>query len=701
MNFVKDWLKKMKTSTSLVTIRILLSAMLLWLNPNGVYAQNDKAETFFSDAQTAFNRTQWETCVVLCDSASALQPGFTKSAQLRKTALDKWIQKADQFFNLSEHRDALIEYEKILRHEKSLVRLFENAAKCAHQIGEFERGFKLRREWAVLFPDDFEAQYQLAVFFVGQCRWPEAVTVLRRALELKPFHNEAKNHLKKSLLYSTRAQVWENLADSLRAAGDWREANVYLDSLIAMPCADFDFKKQQDTTNYRILKDDLDGALAESDVLRAMPLFSKFSDHSLRNQDEMIDYQNRVLDLFRNPPPSPVRIAEIQARDIFASQAGFHRRNPWLEVELRHEGEDVVFVTLTAEVNRYDLKTRELFVFHPDSGKTKTVTLRLESSDKFLKQRKEIRREVRASVRLESYSGKVHKTVEAFSPEFMVYGRGSVDWQNGVGPAAAFVLSEDRLVTQIADAAQMMYHAMADSVVINEKISLAALVFEILSRYGVRYKSDGGFAQRSVDIIQYPFELLQSRLGDCDDMTVLYASILENLGIETAMLDVPGHILLMFDTGIHDARRQRMILPNEQYVRYRDRIWLPVETTFLGKPFTEALAEGMRQYRHVRGREKSAVTETQKAWETWPPTPQVHNVSALSLPGAALMQPSFRFFREQTAGRQESFLQSFEERLRRTPCDPAVFSEYLKVLILGGKNESAKSLQKRWSRCKN
>jgi hypothetical protein len=34
---------------------------------------------------------------------------------------------------------------------------------------------------------------------------------------------------------------------------------------------------------------------------------------------------------------------------------------------------------------------------------------------------------------------------------------------------------------------------------------------------------------------------------DCDDTSVLYCTVLENVGIPTAFLDGPGHILMMFD----------------------------------------------------------------------------------------------------------------------------------------------------------
>ena len=56
-----------------------------------------------------------------------------------------------------------------------------------------------------------------------------------------------------------------------------------------------------------------------------------------------------------------------------------------------------------------------------------------------------------------------------------------------------------------------------------------------------------------------PAQLLASRTGDCDDMSVLYCALLENLGVPTAFLDGPGHILMLFDTGRPRAQRARAV----------------------------------------------------------------------------------------------------------------------------------------------
>ena len=98
--------------------------------------------------------------------------------------------------------------------------------------------------------------------------------------------------------------------------------------------------------------------------------------------------------------------------------------------------------------------------------------------------------------------------------------------------------------------------------------------------------------REAVDQVQYPRQLMTSRTGDCDDTSVLYCSLLENLGVPTAFLDGPGHILMLFDTGLHARNHQVLAVDESYYVVRGERVWIPVETTMLGRSFSEAWLEG-------------------------------------------------------------------------------------------------------------
>jgi len=115
----------------------------------------------------------------------------------------------------------------------------------------------------------------------------------------------------------------------------------------------------------------------------------------------------------------------------------------------------------------------------------------------------------------------------------------------------------------------------------------------------------------TANYVQYPSETLSLRGGDCDDMTVCFASLLSSVGISCAFVDVvppehpeDSHIYLMFDTGM-DPRFSKSLSDNPKrcVVRKnsagRETLWIPVETTVITHGFDEAWARGAEEhYQH-------------------------------------------------------------------------------------------------------
>jgi len=98
--------------------------------------------------------------------------------------------------------------------------------------------------------------------------------------------------------------------------------------------------------------------------------------------------------------------------------------------------------------------------------------------------------------------------------------------------------------------------------------------------------------------IQYADETLKAGAGDCEDLVVLYCSLLENAGHDTTLLVTDSHVLMMYDTGV----------PNREYKGRKDRhkfmgykkggspnAWVPVNVSRIGKSsFEEANKSAIR-----------------------------------------------------------------------------------------------------------
>jgi hypothetical protein len=102
------------------------------------------------------------------------------------------------------------------------------------------------------------------------------------------------------------------------------------------------------------------------------------------------------------------------------------------------------------------------------------------------------------------------------------------------------------------------------------------------------YTSD---PRASSEYVQYPNQTLELKGGDCDDLSVCYSSLLESIGIETALVDYKTnaslrHVNLMFNTKL-SPNQASLISENDTkyFIRKNesgdDEVWIPIETTSL------------------------------------------------------------------------------------------------------------------------
>jgi len=155
------------------------------------------------------------------------------------------------------------------------------------------------------------------------------------------------------------------------------------------------------------------------------------------------------------------------------------------------------------------------------------------------------------------------------------------------------------------------------------KAQWAAAVFNSLGVLGLTYIQDPTNPYQItsgktdfVDYIQYPRETLERKSGDCDDLVALYSASLESLGVETRIVEIPGHMLMMFNTGISaDADGYTM---DDMYVIHDEMLWIPVETTLVGSSFLKAWETGSQNYYKWKGRGLNLLN-IQESWRTYKP----------------------------------------------------------------------------------
>jgi len=118
-----------------------------------------------------------------------------------------------------------------------------------------------------------------------------------------------------------------------------------------------------------------------------------------------------------------------------------------------------------------------------------------------------------------------------------------------------------------------------------------------------------------LDTVQMARDTLKMKSGECDDLVGFFATLFEGAGINTALLDYPGHIALMFNTGISDPLE--LGIPEDKLVKYKDTYWVPVEATMVGKSFADSTRQAMSTYRNA-GKDVKII-DTHEAWTEFEP----------------------------------------------------------------------------------
>ena len=137
----------------------------------------------------------------------------------------------------------------------------------------------------------------------------------------------------------------------------------------------------------------------------------------------------------------------------------------------------------------------------------------------------------------------------------------------------------------------------------NGPVQTAMQIYHGLQELGIMYQSDPvlPFTEAQdkgvVDSINLPRDTLKRITGDCDDLTVLFCSLLETVGIETGFITVPGHIYAAFNTK-EKARNYSTIHTNRSMTISLDgEIWVPVEITMMGRSgFLDAWRKGSEEW---------------------------------------------------------------------------------------------------------
>jgi len=162
----------------------------------------------------------------------------------------------------------------------------------------------------------------------------------------------------------------------------------------------------------------------------------------------------------------------------------------------------------------------------------------------------------------------------------------------------------------------------------NQPMQIAMQSYAGLATLDLLYQEDAsspftkvqGSAQ-AVDLVNTARETLARRYGDCDDLTVLFCSMLESRNVESGFITVPGHILPAFNTGMKTSDFASIHPDRTMTIPVDGELWVPVEATLLSgsNGFMEAWKKGSEYWNANEG--SRIFNATRAAQVTFGPIP--------------------------------------------------------------------------------
>lgn len=294
-----------------------------------------------------------------------------------------------------------------------------------------------------------------------------------------------------------------------------------------------------------------------------------------------------------------IKETKVVVRDIYPAYYQFYNTYPLALVSVKNMAGYPIEVNVRCYVKGYSERPKDSGYTRIERGETKDIPV----TAIFGSNLRDVSRRTAAvlDLEVEARAGSSHK--KATSAEIMVHNRNA--WNGEMDKLGFFITPDDENVLKLSRKLAKE-DASRDSTGA-ENVRLAKTIFDALTEMDIQYHRDPNIPFYRDDRVQYASETLKLRHGDCDDLVVLYASLLESAGIKTAFVEVQdpekeiAHLYLLFDSGVPSSLSDLVSSNEKRYVirensRGNGTIWIPVETTLMASGFDEAWKAGALEY---------------------------------------------------------------------------------------------------------
>jgi tetratricopeptide (TPR) repeat protein len=278
-----------------------------------------------------------------------------------------------------------------------------------------------------------------------------------------------------------------------------------------------------------------------------------------------------------------------------------------------------------------------------DAGVSSTVDLLALFNDKMLSISEGTKVSAKVSV---EYTQKGIPAAKETTGTIRIYDRNASMWDDN-RKAAAFVTSKDPTVLRFAKNVLSMIKNKGSKAV-NPNLLTAMAMHEATLIYGLTYITDpsNSYAatlesKTAVDFLQFPRQTLDYKGGNCSALSILYTSLLESVGVETAFITVPGHIFMAVSLGIAPDQARKDFGSPDDLIITSDHVWLPIETTERSAGFIQAWQDAAKEWRENLAKQQTELYPVHEAWSVYEPVGFSSDMESIALPDADKVVASY------------------------------------------------------------
>lgn len=545
--------------------------------------------------------------------------------------------------------------------------------KCSMQGGSYGLAIDHFLEAIRLNPAVAEYHNNLGTAYLQDNNINQAQDSFRKAHELAP----------------AIAQYGLDYADLLNRNGRNYEALAVLDA-VASYVANNDTAVDFHLLYAKLLRLELRLEEARDQIVRASSY--RPDDYEISTLLSDINTELSNLEYTRNP----IDIIKPRFDPINPSLDQYYRLNPIGSVTLYNNKTNTIKdATLKVFVHEVGKQEKQILIPAVIPKEELRVDIMMDFSDRLFDHPRSVNLEIQLDY---SYEGRPY-SIDYPQQQLEIRSNKAFDWKKRRSLASFVNPQDSNLGHFVRNNISTAFREQPSNVPILPLMK-ALQVYSFYRANGIGYGSDSSISNQDtsvMDEVQFPHQLLASKSGDCEDLIVLLASTLESMGVVTAFIDVPMHVMLAVRTEMTEAQILQNGLVPEYFIAYKGAHWFPLESTILGKAdFITSWLTAIRTYQELITRgEMPEIIEFADAHKSYPPSSFTRSIDASSFRN---ISEAVSYF-QQDVSRLQSMSQinrelSFSEALEAYPDNNSVRLQYARYSYEQNLLEQAERLYK-------